>query len=611
MIEIRLYYECLEQGFNYLLPMISEVIPDGIQVKLIKRPKKASQLQKGALSSILSLTTPDALITAVKDNCEYPIALIEFTEAVNTEDHELQRTYGAVAAYLSESYYIKISGYKESEKEFGGAEYNPFSTPKILIDTFNYEGYIIADWGTDEKNKFNLQRHNEFPACPPVIPILKDTIQVAVKTFLKSEKNWFTDSLAQLKLKKSYTIFRNEVDIAVGAKELLQVWKARENRNGNMNKLRYFVRKDWVGAKINRFSHAMDPDRGILTFISFVFSHTHKVFGIYALVRPRGNEILKANLNSLSSLRNKLKEAIVKDSGGIPNWFSEELIKAVRDAENQNSVVNFQPIWEKHKSKIAENKVVATIAFFLDGVFLNHNGIKLVWDRRKLLGNSKAEFISLLKEYFSSTKFTHSATIVEETVDVDEDEVTYAITHRVLIPNKFKIVSISYPGSQGGGAILPDPDLGKAQPREYPDIIALPPTKNSKIDVVLNESKGMFKQSEVERDTAKILRYKHDAKLLTALKETLVVAQVIDSNDNVRNILIGVAFGVKSNTPTTWKPDEVDFIFRITDRKKWAIGIFNQALKDLIPTIAGNTNFPKVYKIAAKQVNISQETIKF
>ncbi len=107
----------------------------------------------------------------------------------------------------------------------------------------------------------------------------------------------------------------------------------------------------------------------------------------------------------------------------------------------------------------------------------------------------------------------------------------------------------------------------------------------------------MFGQADVEKDAAKILRYKHDEKLQTALKETLVVAQVIDRNDTVRNILIGVAFGVKSNTPTTWRPDEVDFIFRITDRKKWSIGIFSQALRELIPKIEGDTDFPEVYKI--------------
>jgi len=609
MQEIRLYYESLEQGSDYLLPMISEVVPKGTNIKLVKRPKKANQFPNGALFSIMSFTTPDALITGIKNGIEYPLAIIEFTEAVKTEDHELQRTYGALAAYLSETFYIKISGYKESEKIFGGAEYNPFSTPKILIEQFGYEGYIIAEWETETDNKFTLQRNQNFPSCPPEIPILKDTIQTIVKSFLKSEKNWFENSIKDLKQTSFYKSYRKEVDKAKGTEELLATWKAR--RATNLNKLRYFVNKDWVGAKINRFSHAMDPDRGILNFISFVYSKTHKIFGIYALVRPRGNEILKKDLDSLTTLQSKLKEAIEKDSGGVPSWFTNELIKAAKSAKTLNETINFQSVWEKYKGKISENKVVATIAFLLDGMYLNYNGIKLIWDRRKLLGNSKGEVIDLLKNYFSSTKFTSASELIEESNEVDEDEVTYAIAHRVLIPNKFKIVSISYPGSQGGGAILPDPDLGKAQTREYPDIIALPPNKNAKIDVLLNESKGMFKQADIEKDTAKILRYKHDKKLQTALKETLVVAKVIDKNDNVRNIIIGVAFGVKSNTSTTWRPDEVDFIFRITDRKKWAIGIFNQALKNLIPKIEGNTNFPTVYKLTSNKNDNSQQTLIF
>ncbi len=609
MQEIRLYYESLEQGSDYLLPMIYEVVPKGTNIKLVKRPKKANQFPFGALFSIMSFTTPDALITAVKNGIEYPLAIIEFTEAVKTEDHELQRTYGALASYLSETFYIKISGHKESEKVFGGAEYNPFSTPKILIDQFGYEGYIIAVWGTESDNKFTLQRNPDFPSCPPEIPILKSTIQAIVKSFLQSEKNWFENSIIDLKQTSSYRSYRKEVDKATGANELLATWKGR--RGTNLNKLRYFVNKDWIGAKINRFSHAMDPDRGILNFISFVFSNTHQIFGIYALVRPRGNEILKKDLDSLTTLRNKLAEAITKDRDGVPSWFTDELIKAAKGAKTQNDTINFQSVWEANKNKISDNKVVATIAFLLDGMYLNHNGIKLVWDRRKLLGNGKGEMLDVLKTYFSSTKFTNASELVEESNEVDEDEVTYAITHRVLIPNKFKIVSISYPGSQGGGAILPEPDLGKAQPREYPDIIALPPKTNAKIDVLLNESKGMFRQTDIEKDTAKILRYKYDKKLQTALKETLVVAKVIDQNDNVRNIIIGVAFGVKSNTPTTWKPDEVDFIFRITDRKKWAIGIFNQALRNLIPKIEGYTNFPTVYKLTSNKVKTTQQTFVF
>ena len=187
--------------------------------------------------------------------------------------------------------------------------------------------------------------------------------------------------------------------------------------------------------------------------------------------------------------------------------------------------------------------------------------------------------------------------IIEVANEVDEDEVTYTIVHKILIPSGFQIVSVSYPGSQGGGAVLPDPELGKAQPREYPDVIALPPAC-SKIDVVLNESKGMFSKPNVEKDLEKILRYKTDPKLKTALKETLLVAQVIDKNKELKNIVIGVAFGVKTGTTTDWQPDNVDFIFRIVNRNQWAIGIFKQEMRDLIRKIEGKTNFPTVYKLA-------------
>ncbi len=599
--EIRIYYESIEQAYDYLLPMITAVFHRNDIIKLVKRPKRASQVPKGSLSAILYLTTPDALITGIVDEIEYPLLLIEFTEAVKTEDHELQRTYGAVAAYLANIFYIKISGHKKSEKEFGGAEYNPYLTPKILIDTFGYEGFIIAEWATDE-TKYNLIRNKKAPSCPPSIPLIQDTIQAALSSLQENGGGWFLKSFEQLKKNKYFIEFRKKVDVAGDAKKLLLEWKAREERNKNKNKIRYFVNKSWIGAKINRFSHAMDPDRGILTFISFVFSNTYKIFGIYSLVRPRGGKILKGEMNSLETLQEKFKEAINKDGSGIPNWFIKELNKLINLAKSKQETIDFQTVWEKHFKKIRENKVITTIAFFLDGMYLNHNGIKVKWDRRKLLGKKKGDFIELLKNFYSFTSYSKPAELVEEKKDVNEDEVTYAIVHRVMLPNNFTIISISYPGSQGGGAILPEPSKGKAQPREYPDVIAMPPKINNNIDVIVNESKGMFKQKEIEKDIEKILRYQSDEKIKTSLSEMLVIAQIIDKNDTLRNIIIGVAFGISSssNILTTWNPNDVNFIFRITDRKRWSIGIFSETLKRLIPNIEGDTEFPIVYKISSK-----------
>ncbi|GAB6395283.1 MAG: hypothetical protein MdMp024_1595 [Bacteroidales bacterium] len=601
MKQIRIYYESLEQAENYIKPIIEQVLDTKtVDIVLAKRPKSAKDLNDGSLAAIQTMTTPDALITGITNDTEYPLVLIEFTEAVTTEDHELQRTYGAIAAYLAGAYYLKLAGEKYSEKEFGGAKYNPFSTPKIFIDEVGYEGYIIADWKTEEGNKYTLQRNSQYPSCPPDIAILTATLQAAVSAFVSSEQDWFKRSLTELKQDKSYQTYRKQVDAATGASDLLETWKGR--RDSNLNKLRYFVKDKFVAAKINRFSHAMDPDRGILTFISFLFSETNKVFGIYALVRPRGNDLMQQDLTTLDEPRDKLATALEMDKGGIPDWLIDELTKAAANAKSLNETIDFQPVWEEHKKQLTENKVVLTLAYFLDGIYLNHNGICLKWDKRKLVNSTSKNFLPAFSAYFGFSNYTKPTPIIEVANEVDEDEVTYTIVHKVLIPNGFQIVSVSYPGSQGGGAVLPNPELGKAQPREYPDVIALPPA-NSKIDVVLNESKGMFSKSEVERDVAKTLRYKTDSNFQDALKETLLVAQVIDKNKQLKNIVIGVAFGVKTGTVTDWQPDNVDFIFRITNRNEWAIGIFKQEMRDLISTVEGQTCFPTLYKLSKNYIN--------
>lgn len=236
MKQIRIYYESLEQAENYIKPIIEQVIDNTVlEIVLVKRPKTAKDLNRGSIAAIQTMTTPDALITGIADDKEYPLVLIEFTEAVTTEDHELQRTYGAIAAYLAGAYYLKIAGEKHSEKVFGGARYDPFSTPKIFIDEVGYEGYIIADWETEIDNKYTLRRNAKYPSCPPDIALLMATLQNAVFAFVNSEEDWFRRSLIELKNCVSYQTYREQVDKATGAKELLETWANR--RKGNLNKL--------------------------------------------------------------------------------------------------------------------------------------------------------------------------------------------------------------------------------------------------------------------------------------------------------------------------------------------------------------------------------------
>ena len=265
----------------------------------------------------------------------------------------MQRTYGAVAAYLCQMFYVKVSGHKQSEKVFGGAEYNPYSTPKMLKMQYNYEGFIIADWKTGD-DTYNLHRNMEFPSCPPAIKILTETIRKTIIAFEADKFTWFNRAVQLLKQTESHKSYQTLINQATGTDELLDTWQARGERNKNLNQLRYFVKPDWIGAKINRFSHAMDPDRGILTFISFIFSETHKIFGIYALARKM--QILKIPITDLPTLRQQLRIALEKDEwlksndNNLAKILANELIKIADNATSLNQEVDFQYFWEKYRT---------------------------------------------------------------------------------------------------------------------------------------------------------------------------------------------------------------------------------------------------------------------
>lgn len=600
MIEFRIYYECLEQAYHYIRPIVqSAATSPETEVKLVKRVRNEKLFPVCVMRAIHSLTTPDILIAGISENKEIPLVLIEFTEAVTTEDHELQRSYGAVAAFLAKMFYVKVSGQKLSESKFGGAEYDPYSSPRIFADRLGYKGFIIADWATEPDNPNQLQRTPGLPGCPPEIPILRSTIQKAIEAFCKNPEEWFDNALRALQDTDSYIKFNARVDTAPSLAKLLREWRERERRNLNRNKLRYFVNEDWIGVKINRFSHAMDPDRGIITFLSALFSDSQFVFGIYALVRPRSTDLLRENVTDVASMKKKLNAALEKDESdgsSIPDWLKEAIKRHATQAKELDMAIDFQGVWEENQDKIQDNKVVMTLAYFLDGIYLNQNGIRLFWNRYSLLGQKRGgNFIGLLKKHLGFDIIGVPPPLKETLNEVDEDEVTYAIAHRVLLPNGFRIVGISYPGSQGGWAILPERREGKAQSRKYPDIAALPPNA-ANFDVLVNENKGMFDKQEIEKAVHKLRRYQRGGDYHLALKEALVLARVITPKGKMKNIVIGVGFGAKSQT--RWQPKDVDFIFRIADRKRWSIGIFRQELRDLIPKIEGDTSYPPCFQFS-------------
>lgn len=477
---------------------------------------------------------------------------------------------------------------------FGGASFDHHIPPKAFWKKLNFKDFIIAERETEENSPQNLKRLSNFLSCPPEIPLLQETIEKAIKSFLKNESDWFEAACVELEKTENYKDFWRKVLRAETLGKRIEIWKKREREN--KTQLRYFVREDWIGAKINRFSHVMDPDRGILIFISALFSITHKIYGVYALERQRSGGELKKPLKKLGDLSCRFEIALKKDDSQLDKWLADEIRRKIAKAKKLSDVIDIHDVFEANKNKIS-SRVIQTLAYFLDGVYLNHNGVKLVWDKYKLLDCKQENFLDGLRQKLKFAVKTKPLEIEQISDDITEDEVTYAIVHRVLIPNKFRVVSVSYPGAQGGMAVLPEPEKGKSQKRTYLDVIALPPKNTNTFDVLLNENKGEFSTAGVESDVKKLRDYVTKSSHQKALRESLIEAKVIDENGELKKILIGVGFGATSKRKTNWNPKQVDFIFRIETRERWSIGVFGDELSDLIKPKQGATNFPIVYKV--------------
>ncbi len=577
MVEFRIYYETLEQAYDYILPILEGAVK-GAVVQLVKRPRgKIKTALRGKLYGLYNLTTPDILITGIYANVEYPLVLVEFSEAVTAEDHELQRLNGAVAAFLANCFYLKISGEKGTDKEFGGAEYDIFSTTRIMREQLAYEGCIIARWPTQDTAPFDLIRDENFCSVPPSLAIVNDVIAKSVKAFLKQHEHWYTDALTQLKRTKSFSALFARTEQAPSLAGLLDDWRARELRNNAKNlkkRTRFFVRENELCIKIYRWTHAMDPDRGIIIILSAWLSQERQIFSIYNIERKNQPALAQG----VEAWRERFLETLETDAGGVPIWFADELRDVAAKVKSLEEEIDVTRLWREHRGEVENHSVLGALFTFTDGVFLGRSGPKIKWNRFAELGAPRSEFLDTLRQrkFFDQTSSPLEIELVKK--DVDEDEVTYALVHRVLQPNNFRIVSVSYPGAQGSHAVLPDRSKGLSQERYYPDVIALLPTHSRRIDVLLDESKGMFRRGELESAIGKLTRYLDNEADQSALQESLMRARVLSPDGQVQDILIGVGFGIGTQSRTEWKPARVDFIFRIMNREKWAIGIFRQKL---------------------------------
>lgn len=371
------------------------------------------------------------------------------------------------------------------------------------------------------------------------------------------------------------------LESAPGLKELIGDWQNREGKGENKEP-RILLDESKLIVKINRFSHAADPDRGILIFASTLVPA--KIVLTRYCVKQECTKIVK------------LINGFVKQSldEGLPKSFMLGLKRCLD--KNLNEQIDITVFVSQYKEEWEGNKVLSAIFLFSDGMVIhdkrNKTRARLAWNRKKIFG-MKTGMKDLLDNLFDFKKFDKPLKI-SEVNDINEDEVSYIVVHEILRPNKFDIVSVSYPGAQGDAAILPEKTKGRKQGRMYIDIIAwLPKSSSAGNDLTLEESKDTLDEKEMKELVGRLDLFRTNKQMFNALVETL---KRLNHKRKLEHIFIGVAFGAE-NIKTEWEPYKVDYLIRIFDRDRWQIAYFGKMLNDIFKIIEGEVKLPKVYKV--------------
>lgn len=440
MPKIRIYYESLDQAKYF-----EEIIGEKCELVKIKKSKRESNV----LEALNSRKNFDVIISKLlNDKIEIILAAIELSTSVPTDDHKMQRSDGVYWAKQFRVPFIKIS-HESSKTDFvklhgGGGKLSK----KIEENVYKNFGAAVSllSWPYDiDKNI--TKYHEERKSCPPIFEELSNVIRKILDTNALNQEQYF-----------------NDVRCAFGEPGN-ECWEIPKSK-------RVFEENGYINIKINRFTHGMDPDKGVVYFYKMAF--------------PSKKIAVFFDFNKSLSV---IADTLIKDNGQKSIKFQEEYLKFTR-----GSIFN-----------------ILKLAFVGDEFFLSTDQ-KTIFYKEKAFNFSQILSLSdkliFKRNNFNDIEFNLECLESEKTTfsnivtrirkmtisDYTEDEITFFVSE-YLKNNQFQILSVSYPGAQGNLPVLIG--SGRTAERKYIDVVA---KKDDKL--ILIESK--IKAKDLEKDKIKL-----------------------------------------------------------------------------------------------------------
>lgn len=558
--ELRIYAGCLEQGLDFREYFLS--IDKNLHIKNIYPTKsKGAILQTDSiLQRITKLKDFDIAITIVSQSKEIPILMVEYSTAVPTDDHKMQRSDVYFWTSIFQVVVLKISPLaKDSFANHGGGD--KITLPREISLTLKQKAVVyFVDWQSDKNSQLitNDKRLSCVAHSFEIHNILANILDKVKKyaDFAQVYENLLCEQIKHFSDKE----LQNLQNIFVDSTRFQRIDKK-------------------VIVKINRFGHAMDPDRGILFFVSQLFG-VENIITKFIIQRERaeGKESYKTLFCGLSqSIKAKISPLLTKP-------FSEKTALDIFKIAI-GITLDFTKITSK-RYKILDNDLKDFLQTYKStvykSIFLNSCRLQLCNYNHSVI--CEIEWSDkIIKDYLSSLK-TDIKTPLKlyplSSSEAKEDIITYA-SIKLLEKIECKILAVSYPDAQGDKAILIG--QGRATKRIYLDIIATisnsKQIKPLKIFVLLQENKAKY--ADLKDDENKLLDLKNNHfDSLEVLLEKLDFTHTLSKND------IYLGLGSKCSKKSTLL--NVDYIFAFdiqsTDTQtivSWNIAIINFDLCDI------------------------------
>lgn len=585
--ELRLYYESIEQAYHYVYPILQEALKSqntSIEIKLVKIRKEFS-LYSQRLASIFFWKEPDILLSVIQEGEEFPLILMEFSTAVFTEDHELQRFDGMLAAAKNNCIYVKISPTtKMSLYKHGGNTTFDYTEPFRLIYSKYGKPYFHFEWECDKKGI--VKTDSMYLSCPRSIFEFEILLKTVIKQIVEKgySQKWISEVCDLL---QGYSYF---------SKWLSELARTPQINLSTLNtsRTRYIEKEALLNSaalevKLNRFGHAMDPERGMLAY--------------YGTLTP--NIISKMVFSNVTDAwyKGTPKEVEIRQH-------VKRKLKSVYDflycfalGTGLYSNEKFMNIIAKYENYSKDDAIIDLTQFIHDNFFYLSKPLKTIFSYSRFFtiedDNNQRKIVFKWSTYEGPQFFTNypKITPIAERATFDEDDVTYIVVHNILKPNGYKIVAVSYPGAQGDRRILIQPGSGRRQPREYIDIISFLPTKATN----LTENKGAYISKLIKECIDTLSHYKSDPAHIHGLEDFKRNFAPEAVNTPTK---IGVGFWANKDI-TAFQIQKLDlkeldyFVYITSDRKQWKI--WRTGDENIFKIYSGKVNIPQTYSIIEKE----------